>query len=300
MDTTTLHAVFRRFAAALVLLVFAAAAAAGDKLFLWDVRGQANSVFLLGTVHFWKAEDYPLPAPIEEAFARARVLAVELDPTLPQARELILRRALYGPGDGLDRHLPAALLADAKRAAAGFGLDERFVLQAKPWLLSTVLVAAAAARSGYSAEAGMDARLVARARQDGKRIVELESAELQVALFESLSAAEQVLFVRQAVDLLRENGAAQLFDRFAAAWKRGDTEGLEALERLGLENEPLADSFLQRTVVDRNRAMAEKTAQLLESGEPALVAVGAAHLVGKDSVVELLRARGYSVRQVER
>lgn len=287
-----------RLAAALLLLAVASASVAADRLFLWEVRKAGQAVFLLGTVHFWKAEDYPLAAPIERAFAQARTLAVELDPSQPDARQAILRHAVYGPGDGLDRHLPSGLVEQAQQAAADLGLDGNFVLQAKPWLLASVLMAAAGMQAGYTPDAGIDAHLIARARAAGKRVVEIESVELQMAVFESMKPAEQALFVKQAVEVIRRGAAGAVFDTIARLWREGDTEGLEALERLGLENEPMAAAFMKRTIRDRNPAMADAVVRLLDAGDPALIAVGAAHLAGPDSVVDLLQRRGYSVRQV--
>lgn len=298
MTTARLLLSARRLAAGLLLLAFATAGLAADRLFLWEVRADGNTVFLLGTVHFWKVENYPLPAPIEDAFAQARVLAVELDPSQPAARQAILRRAVYGPGDGLDRHLPLSLVTEAQRAVAKFGLDEQFVLQAKPWLLASVLMAAAGRESGYTPDAGIDAHLIARAKAAGKRIVEIESVELQMAVFESMTPAEQALFVKQAVGVIHRGAAGEVFDTIARLWRKGDIEGLEALQRMGLESEPLAAAFIKRTIRDRNPAMADAVERLLGNGEPALIAVGAAHLAGEGSVVELLEQRGYAVRQV--
>jgi len=44
--------------------------------------------------------------------------------------------------------------------------------------------------------------------------------------------------------------------------------------------------------------MAERIESIVRSGTPAFVAVGAAHLVGRDSVVALLRKKGLSIRQL--
>jgi uncharacterized protein YbaP (TraB family) len=46
---------------------------------LWEVQGEKNSVFLLGSVHLLRAEDYPLPTAMDAAYAEAEVLIMELD-----------------------------------------------------------------------------------------------------------------------------------------------------------------------------------------------------------------------------
>src|SRR3989442_291715 len=54
-------------------------AATGTHHSLWKIQGQQNAVYLLGSIHLLKKEDYPLPAPIEAAFANSRVAVFETD-----------------------------------------------------------------------------------------------------------------------------------------------------------------------------------------------------------------------------
>jgi len=55
--------------------------------------------------------------------------------------------------------------------------------------------------------------------------------------------------------------------------------------------------MLKKLLLDRNRAWIPKLEEFLKSDKAVLVVVGAGHLVGKDSVVELLTAKGYKVEQ---
>jgi uncharacterized protein YbaP (TraB family) len=54
----------------------------------------------------------------------------------------------------------------------------------------------------------------------------------------------------------------------------------------------------QKIIVDRNRRWLPQIEKIIEHGDPTLVIVGAAHLVGKDGVIELLKSRGYRVEQM--
>lgn len=285
---------------AIVLLAFAGTAVAGDKLFLWEVEGKRANHYLLGTVHIWKKEDYPLPEPVEQAFSNASVLAVEVDPRKIAFDGSVMRRALYNPGDGLDRHLSMQLFAEVSRAARELGLDARIIRRSKPWFLGSMLTVAAADRSGYSAGSGIDAYLMQRADVENKRIVELESIDRQLNIFEGIPPDQQVLFVKQAVELASGDAARKFFDELVAVWKKGDAEKMDAWLRRLLEDDPLAVEFFNSILADRNPAMTEKIVQLLEEEGPILVAVGVGHLIGHNSIVEMLMARGYIVRQVMR
>jgi uncharacterized protein YbaP (TraB family) len=56
---------------------------------------------------------------------------------------------------------------------------------------------------------------------------------------------------------------------------------------------------LQEKIVDeRNRRWLPQIEKFLQRGEETLVVVGAAHLVGKNGVIELLRRRGYRLEQM--
>jgi len=54
----------------------------------------------------------------------------------------------------------------------------------------------------------------------------------------------------------------------------------------------------QRLLVDRNRNWIPKIEALFARRGRAFVVVGAAHLVGADGLISMLRARGYTVEQM--
>ena len=76
---------------------------------------------------------------------------------------------------------------------------------------------------------------------------------------------------------------------------QGDEAGLAALTREGL----LADDEIREALLERrNAAWMPRIIRLLESDSHPLIAVGAAHMVGKDGLVALIEAQGYTVRRV--
>jgi len=81
----------------------------------------------------------------------------------------------------------------------------------------------------------------------------------------------------------------------ARAWKTGDTGAIEKVVLSDLKSEP---QMYQRLLVDRNRAWLPKIEALFARPKPAFVVVGAAHLVGTDGLITMLRAKGYIVTQL--
>jgi len=78
------------------------------------------------------------------------------------------------------------------------------------------------------------------------------------------------------------------------AWRTGDTAALAQL--MAGEYEEFPDLY-RRLTVERNRAWVGRLVELLDDRDDYLVVVGALHLVGPGSVVDLLRQRGYTVTQ---
>ena len=81
-------------------------------------------------------------------------------------------------------------------------------------------------------------------------------------------------------------------DELVGAWQAGDTDALARM--LSEEFDDFPELYRPLTE-DRNRAWVEQLDGLLDDRDDYLVVVGALHLVGRNSVVELLRQRGHTV-----
>jgi uncharacterized protein YbaP (TraB family) len=79
------------------------------------------------------------------------------------------------------------------------------------------------------------------------------------------------------------------------AWKTGDTKALEKLTLDAMRDYP---QLHKKLLIDRNKQWVDKLQKLHASGKTVFVVVGAAHLVGKDSVIDLLNAKGVKTRQL--
>jgi uncharacterized protein YbaP (TraB family) len=84
------------------------------------------------------------------------------------------------------------------------------------------------------------------------------------------------------------------FDELAKAWSIGDTK---AMDKLVADNFRDFPQLQKKLVADRNRAWVGSIEKHLRGNKDVLVIVGAAHLIGKDSVVELLTKKGFKVEQ---
>ena len=113
-----------------------------------------------------------------------------------------------------------------------------------------------------------------------------------MGLFDSLLPADQEKMILQTN--LPDSSAHEMA-QITHAWVKGDVIGLDSLLNKSLVASPAMYATL---VTNRNRSWIPKIDALLAGKQDALVVVGAAHLVGKQGVVEMLRAQGYKIEQM--
>lgn len=291
----------RRLWALLLLWSVAALVQAGERLYLWEVKGQGDGpgVHLFGSVHLCRADCFPLPPAVLAAFDQAHFLGVELDPQKAGVQDSLLQGARYGDDDGLQNHVDAQLLAQIKTASLRLGMAPDTVLKMKPWMASTTLTVIGALRAGFRAEDGIDLWFIDRARKAGKAVVELETVAQQLESLDAIPPPQQQLLLAQSVRLASGDGLRGYFDGLIGAWRSGDDGALYRMSQTGIDDSAAAEDVLHALLAARNGAMTQRIVRLMATGRPGFVVVGALHLAGRASIVELLRSRGYQVRQVE-
>ena len=281
-------------AAILTLSLGAVPAAHPQKHMLFRVRGpQGATVFLLGSVHLLSAEAGQLPPVVDSAFDRAKTVAFETSFDSLQMRAMeLMTRARYANGATLRSSLSPAGAARLDTVLKAYGMTVEQVNGFKPWFVSMVLMQSVMQRAHYEAKYGVDMQLNARAHSANKTIVGLESAEMQLGMFDSLSPEEQEKMVLTSTG---PDSSSRTLAKIKDAWVTGDVRVLDDLMNQGLKDVP---TLFTKLVVDRNTAWLPKIEQMLKNKDDALVVVGAGHLVGKSGVVEMLRAKGYTVDQI--
>jgi uncharacterized protein YbaP (TraB family) len=287
--------------AALLLAVAAAvagpAAGAAERNVLWSVRGEHNTVYLLGSIHVLRPGDGELPRAALEAYADAEQLVMEIDLDDPEIADptallgTMQRTALLPEGETLRSVMGDDYAAIAGRARES-GLELAALDRFAPWFVATMLLQLELVQRGFQPELGIEQQLADRAVRDGKAIEGLETAEQQFAVLAGLPLPEQKRFLL--MTLADADRLDEEIEDLLAAWRSGDAEALEDMLSAAFEEFPELYGPLTE---DRNRAWVERLAQLLDDRDDYLVVVGALHLVGRHSVVDLLRQRGHAVTQ---
>src|SRR5690606_16767093 len=177
------------------------------------------------------------------------------------------------------------------RAAAG-NVPLNVIQRMKPWTAGVTLAAAELTRAGFDSDLGIDKHFFDRARGVGMPFRPLETLAYQFDRLDGLSSALQ----EQSLEVMLADIDSQVdnVETMIAAWRKGDTATLERLLSEGTQEAP---EIRERLLVERNRNWIPHIEKCLAADDKCFVVVGAAHLVGPDSVVALLKEAGYTVEQ---
>ena len=268
----------------------------GHPVTLWEVAGANNSVYLLGSIHLLREQDYPLPRILDVAYADAEVLIMEvdmddLDPFATQAAfttygvlqdDKTLRDLM-----GEDAYQQAATAADAVE------IPLEMLNKTEPWYAAMTIEIMLLGRIGFNPALGIEMYMMSKAASDGKPIEGFETIEEQIQILDGMSLQAQ----RDMLLSTLTEGAklTEMMDELIEAWRRGDVEFLQSGMLDDLEEHPELNKAL---VTDRNARWVDRIEGLLDDKDDYLIIVGALHLVGEKCVPEQLRANGRNVQQL--
>jgi uncharacterized protein YbaP (TraB family) len=290
----------RRIVLALLLMLagLTAAQAQPPVPLLWKVSDADNAVYLLGSFHLLHADDYPLSADVEAAFAASDRLMFERAPEEIEAPDfaLTLMQAARREGPGtLEDDLGPILWARLEGYADRNGLPLAQLSAFDPWFVGMSITMTEMGRQGLDPALGLDRHFMRKAAAAGKPAAGLERAAEQIAVLADMDRPAQRQLLAEALDQA-DDGATQtaaLHD----AWRRGDADALWTGTALQMKREYPA--LYRRINVERNQAWVPALEQeLARTSGDTLVVVGALHLLGEDGVVALLQAKGHTVERI--
>jgi len=273
-----------------------------SKTFFWKATKGSETIYLLGTIHGAIAKFYPLPSAIDQAFDQSKHLMVEIsidkvDPfRISKTRDEL---GLYKPPDHLSKHLTPETKKVFEKYLQWSGETWEMYEKYRPWYAASI--ASQSKHDWYSkdfkAALGLDLYFLARAREAGKAISDLETVEQQLHIDADLSEPAQDMLLRSS--LMNFIGLDAKTKGYLTAWKAGDMKMMEELSTGDYRKYPELAEYEKSLLDDRNIGMVAKIKQLMKTKPgPHFVAVGAAHMVGKNGLVSLFEKDGYKLEQV--
>jgi uncharacterized protein YbaP (TraB family) len=264
--------------------------------FMWSMRGKGCTVSLLGSIHVLKKNTADLlDDRIEKAYSSCPRVVFEADMDeagTEKARGMMLRLGSYPKGQTLRQNLSAKTYRILDERLKSSGMEISRFEQLKPWLVSVTLAAIELKRLGFTAEEGIDGHFLKKARADSKKVIFLESAEEQINLLARMLSDRQEELLKQSIeelDVIQQRSA-----ELEHAWREGNVALVETITKTSLKAYP---DIEQNLFTERNAAWATKIEKLLSEKGDVFMVVGAAHLVGSNGLLELLRRKGYEPLQ---
>jgi hypothetical protein len=260
---------------------------------LWVMKDDDTIIYLFGTIHFLKPDVDWFDDLIKVSFDQSDELVLEVEDLSPaETLTLVRQLAIDQSGKSLRSKLSPETRAAYEAVLNTLGLPLESFDPNKPWFAATNLSLIPLIKDGYRQDIGAEAVLRSAARAAGKPVIALETTEQQLRLFDSLPADTQLSYLELTV-----KSAAQLVystDQALVHWARGDTDGLARWVIDGIGDEITYNVLLR----NRNADWADQLSVRMTKPGTVFVAVGAGHLIGRDSVQKMLIERGFKVERI--
>jgi uncharacterized protein YbaP (TraB family) len=264
---------------------------------LWSIADADTTIYLFGTIHLLP-EKYRWRTPaFDRAVDGSQQLMVEtiVDDKNPQ--KMMSALASLGLSKGLSPI--AERVAPAKRAAleaaiAKSGIPRPAFEAMETWMAAFLLLGNQFKDSGLKGDQGVEKVLRDSFASRNKPIGELETNVEQLGFFDTLPESAQRQLLEGAIDQPQSFNAE--FKQMLGAWERGDVNAIARTFNRDLGSSP----ELKQTLIDRRNANWSRwIEQRMAQPGAIMIAVGAGHLAGKDSVIDMLRRGGYQVRRLQ-
>ena len=286
----------------------------------YHVTGEDGSeMWLLGTIHVGDERTAYLPQEIYDAFEASDALAVEFNLNADEDNmdndeeysEKIMSMYYYDDESKVQDHLDAEVYDAAVKMMKCLGEYNSNLDYMKPFVWESSITGALkdCGRRLFSHK-GVDQRFLDLAEEAGKEILDVESAESQVGMMSGFSDGLQEHLLMEALTYDRSEYNRELMELFEM-WCAGDEETLrsylngeeaeeeEETEEMDEEEKALYEEYRNAMSTERDIKMIEVAIDYLESGKTVFYAVGLAHLLTDDGLVDGLRAAGYTVELVQ-
>jgi uncharacterized protein len=274
---------------------------------IWKMADEDTEIYMIGTIHLLPPELKWRSKELDGVIARVDELVLETvaDESADDGLSPVLERAML---QSIDRK-PLMDRVDPKNRATlqllvkQLNLSMDFLDMVPTWMISFIMSDVSADEEGVSRDAGADSVLEAQFKKIKKPVGQIESADAVDMRLNSLSDEEQMIALDEMLTDIRTAPAFSLLPdqplsehRFAEqiAWAKGDVSKVSD----GLTPEILGPAYYRVLLVDRNKAWTEWLEQRMAKSGKILLAVGAGHLNGPDSVQTMLAKKGRKVERI--
>jgi uncharacterized protein YbaP (TraB family) len=262
---------------------------------LWEVTDPDTTIYLFGTIHLLPKDLQWRTPKIDQAMESSQELVVETIVDEKDPTKLMSAMASLGLAKGLPPIMDRVPAADRPKLAAAIkksGVPETAYNGMKTWMAAFLLLGNQFKALGLSG--GAEGILKNAFTSEGKPIGELETNVQQLAFFDRLPEPAQRALLEGAIE--DQKATDTEFSGMLDAWSKGDVKGIARTFDKELSDSPALSQSLIR---QRNANWKKWIEQRMAEPGTIMIAVGAGHLAGDGSVIELLKRDGYKVRRLQ-
>ena len=259
----------------------------------WKIydNGLTDTSYLYGTMHVQDSRVFQFKNGIQEAFNRCEIFALELNMDSVNTFQLMDELIMEPPNrlDSLLTNKEYEMVSQYFKDTLGVGL---MIFNKMQPIYTSQLISFEKLKKDQ--DVALDIYFFNEAKKQNKTTVGLEFMEEQLNAFKSIPYDVQAKELFKAVENAYK-GEGQEIDELIEYYLNEDLDKLlELTLNSQFMDEEINIIFKQVFLIDRNHKMAERSIKYMKSG-PTFIAVGAAHLPGKEGVIENLRKKGYTV-----
>ncbi|MCF6216022.1 MAG: TraB/GumN family protein [Emcibacter sp.] len=265
---------------------------------LWTVQKGDNTTYFLGSFHLLPKNYQWYEGIIQSSFEAADELVMETELT-PEAtakiQGLLIKNGFFAGEDNLKNHLDAdryaKMLTYAKKL---MGQEEVAAQKMKPWFMAMNLSILTIMSNGMDPNSGVDKYLEGLAKQSEIAITGLETASDQMMALIDHPLNVQAAMLSETLDQLDDFQA--VMDNYLTAWASGDSD---RISKTMVDDMKKYQGIYEALLVNRNANWIPAIEGHINSAKTVFVVVGAAHLAGPDSVLNMLEDKGYKVNKIQ-
>jgi hypothetical protein len=258
----------------------------------WIVERDGRTLYLLGSMHLLPPETKWQRDEIAQARAASQVFVFEapLDLEGRDMTRFVEKDGRLKGGRLLKDVVRAELYAELETAVWSAHCSPKMFETFRPWMAGVYLELCSYIKAGFSRYYGVDQVIEQEARARGAALDYFETVEEQLSYFGDLDRKTEIAYLRATVRGVLEE--PDLPNKLLSAWASGQSDVLAKLVDDGFRHVP---ALRWPLLVARNKKWVPRIRAMLASDKTHFVTVGVGHLVGRDSVVAMLRAKGYKV-----
>jgi uncharacterized protein YbaP (TraB family) len=264
---------------------------------VWKVSKSGNYLYIGGSIHILRAQDYPFPKEFDMAFEKSNILVFEANVSEandPEFMQKMMSFMMLPDGKTIKTVLNQNTYKILEAKCKEIGIPVEYIENFTPFSIGNILTIAQMQKIGFVSQ-GVDMYYIEKAKDEGKKIVFLETMEFQLKLFYDLGMKLGDEYILQSLDELDKIG--EILPSMIAEWRNGGSKIINEMTEKDMKNK--FPNIYKTILLDRNKTWLRLIEKYLTTEDVEFVIVGLGHIQGDDGLLKNLKDKGYKVEQIK-